>query len=534
MSAIRIAIAGILVILAAFVPGTALAGKKNIIILPLADYSMMPSLTSARQQSQTISDALTAPLVDKGIAVIAPDKVFSSLQNRNCIAALTYHQDLRPPATTIDLENEIDNDLSNRMQNELKTLIDVEQKRMTPGLADPDNHLPIPPTSLVNTEQIAAIGAEFGADYILRGRILATTVSDERALQRHMPTQPLRRNILPFFATINQEQQYAVAAVKTYDTLDDIMLAGLFGPRDEQKQVVRMQLWVHDAITGKPIWNKITTVPFGTFPRGKSPEPAICKAANTLINDFWTQVAVDGDGDGVFNHRDQCPDTKTGIAVGRNGCPPDSDNDGVADYQDKCPNTPPGIAVDAAGCPKDTDNDGVFDHNERCPDTPSGVAVDANGCPKDSDGDSVPDYLDKCANTPAGIKVDNHGCPKAIHEKISMTLHVAFDFDKAEIKTIYHQHLGKVADFLITYPDTTAEIEGHTDKEGTAEYNLKLSQRRAEAVRKYLLDNFKINPARLTAHGYGESRPLEDNSDGKERNPKNRRAVAVISTTVEK
>ena len=532
MSAIRIAIAGILVTLVTFMPGTTQAGMNNVVIMPLADYTSMDNLSSARHQSQSTSAALTAPLAAKGMTVIAPEDVFTSLKNRNCIAPLTFNSDLRPAATTLELENEIDDDLTNRMQNELKSLINTEQKRMTPGLADTDNHLTPPATATLDTEQIVAIASELGADYVLRGRVLATTISDERSLQRHLPTTPLRRSILPFFATINQDEQYAVAAAKTYDKLDDIMLAGLFGSQDDQRQVVRMQLWVHDATTGQPLWSNITTVPFGSFPATNSAESAIRKASKILINDFYAQIAVDDDGDGVHNHRDQCPDTKTGVTVNRNGCPSDQDGDGVADYMDRCPDTPAGIEVDAAGCPKDADKDGVFDQNDRCPDTPTDLLVDENGCPEDSDGDSVPDYIDKCANTPAGIEVNSDGCPKPIREKVSMNLHVEFDFDKAEIKPVFHEHLRKVADFLNTYQNTTAEIEGHTDKEGTAEYNQKLSQRRAEAVRQYLIDQFNIAPERLTAHGYGESRPV-DGDPTKTRNPKNRRAVAVFSTTVE-
>lgn len=531
MTAIRTAIAGILFILATFVAGTSHAGENNIIILPLADYSSMVSLSAARQQSKTTMEALTAPLLGKGLTVIAPNEVFTSLTNHNCIKPLTYNKDLRPSATTISVEDEIDNDLSNRMQNELKAVINDELKRMTPGLADPDNHLPVPKTVLLNAEQIAGIGSELNADYVLRGRILSTSVSKERALQRHHATPPLRRSIVPVFATINQDQRYAVAATKTYDSLDESMLAGLFDSHDEQGQVVRMQLWAHDAITGQPIWSNITTVSFGTFQTANSAEAAIGKAAHILIDDFWMQVALDNDGDGVFNHHDQCPDTNPGIAVGRNGCPPDTDNDGVFDYRDQCPGTPPGVAVDGAGCPKDADNDNVYDQNDRCQNTPAGITVDANGCPKDSDGDAVPDYLDKCANTPASIEVDDTGCPKSIRKKVSMALRVEFDFDKATIKATYRDHLRKAAEFLTAYPATTAVIEGHTDKEGTAEYNQKLSQRRAEAVRQYLIKHFQIAPQRLTAVGYGESRPLTDKEG---RNPKNRRAVAVFSTTVEK
>jgi OOP family OmpA-OmpF porin len=82
------------------------------------------------------------------------------------------------------------------------------------------------------------------------------------------------------------------------------------------------------------------------------------------------------------------------------------------------------------------------------------------------------------------------------------------------------------------YPATSAVIEGHTDNVGGEQYNLQLSQRRAESVRKYLIDNFNIAPDRLKAEGFGESRPIASNStpEGREQN---RRVVAVISATKE-
>jgi OOP family OmpA-OmpF porin len=241
----------------------------------------------------------------------------------------------------------------------------------------------------------------------------------------------------------------------------------------------------------------------------------------------------DSDGDGVYDHKDKCPGTPAGVSVDTSGCPLDSDGDGVYDYEDKCPNTPKGTPVDRNGCPKDSDGDGVYDSEDKCPGTPRGAPVDRNGCPTDSDGDGVYDYLDKCPDTPRGIEVDSNGCPVPIKEKVSIELKVEFDFDKATIKSVYDDHLQKVANFLKAYPDTEAVIEGHTDSIGAEEYNRILSQKRADTVRKYLLDNFDIEHWRISAKGYGESRPISDNKT-KEGRQRNRRVTAVISTVVTK
>jgi len=151
----------------------------------------------------------------------------------------------------------------------------------------------------------------------------------------------------------------------------------------------------------------------------------------------------------------------------------------------------------------------------------------------DSDGDGVPDSQDKCPNTPKGIKVDKVGCPEAIPEKVSITLLIEFDFDKAVVKPKYHGDIERVANFLQAYPKTGVDLEGHTDSKGSDEYNMKLSQRRADNVKKYIVEKFNIDAARISTAGYGESQPVASNETDEGRQ-KNRRVVAIIETTVMK
>lgn len=212
--------------------------------------------------------------------------------------------------------------------------------------------------------------------------------------------------------------------------------------------------------------------------------------------------------------------------------PKDSDKDGVIDDLDKCPGTPAGVKVDANGCPIDSDKDGVPDYLDKCPGTPAGVKVDADGCPIDSDKDGVADYLDKCPGTPLGTHVDKDGCPPPA-QKVTIELNVLFDTDKSDIKKKYHDELGKVARFLEKYPTITGTIEGHTDNIASDKYNMKLSQRRAESVKKYLVDKYKIDSKRLTAKGYGETKPIADNATAAGRQ-KNRRVQGVFEATVTK
>jgi OOP family OmpA-OmpF porin len=132
----------------------------------------------------------------------------------------------------------------------------------------------------------------------------------------------------------------------------------------------------------------------------------------------------------------------------------------------------------------------------------------------DADGDGVPDDRDKCPNTPRGATVNEDGCWAYQGE-------IFFDFDKAVVKPEAYYILDEAAAVLAGNPGLEVEIQGHTDSIGTEEYNLGLSQRRAEAVEKYLEDN-GVNPDQISARGLGEAYPVASN-DTKEGRAKNRR-----------
>lgn len=227
-------------------------------------------------------------------------------------------------------------------------------------------------------------------------------------------------------------------------------------------------------------------------------------------------VRLDTDGDGVFDDLDQCPGTPKGVSVDLKGCPLDTDGDGVYDYLDKCADTPAGVAVNADGCPLDSDKDGVLDYLDKCPDTPAGVEVDKDGCPLDVDGDMVYDYKDSCLGTPNGAMVNESGCLTPV------ILEIKFDTGKSIIKGNYFAEIAAFADYLKILGDKKFEIQGHTDNVGLASKNKKLSQKRADALKKYLVEKHEISADRITAVGYGEEKPLADNST-KEGRAENRR-----------
>jgi len=285
------------------------------------------------------------------------------------------------------------------------------------------------------------------------------------------------------------------------------------------------------------------------------------QAANYVDRDGCLR---DSDGDGVPDYLDKCKDTPAGIKVDKNGCPLDSDGDGVPDYLDKCPDTPkeakgmvdkngclldsdgdgvpnyldlcpntPAEAkafVDKNGCRKDTDGDGVPDYLDKCPDTPIAAhgMVDLNGCPRDTDGDGVPDYLDKCPTIP-GVAA-NKGCPeikKEVRTLFQKALQgIQFESGRFTIKPISYSILNKIANVLIVNPTYMIEVQGHTDNAGKPETNLLLSEKRAEAVKVYLISK-DVNAKLITSHGYGDTVPMASNKTSKGR-ALNRRVEFIV------
>ena len=119
-----------------------------------------------------------------------------------------------------------------------------------------------------------------------------------------------------------------------------------------------------------------------------------------------------------------------------------------------------------------------------------------------------------------------------IIEKGRQTLNVEFDFDKSTIKKGYYKDIDDLVKVMKDYPDLNVVIEGHTDSVGTAAYNKKLSQRRAEAVKKYMVES-GINANRLKAQGFGMDKPIASN-ETKEGQQQNRRVEAAVDYLIEK
>ncbi|HIN86554.1 MAG TPA: hypothetical protein EYN06_08745, partial [Myxococcales bacterium] len=273
-------------------------------------------------------------------------------------------------------------------------------------------------------------------------------------------------------------------------------------------------------------------------------------------------IILDADHDGLMDDKDKCPlepEDKDGFQDA-DGCPDlDNDQDGIPDKTDgklqangfgACMNSPEDKDQwqDEDGCPDlDNDNDGI-------PDTRDGVVgksgygyclnapedkdqwQDEDGCPDpDNDKDGIPDVRDKCPNKPEvynGLE-DTDGCPdknKVIMkgDQIVVLDKIYFKSARAVIKKNSYDVVNSVAQVLKAYPGIKlVEVQGHTDKRGSARRNKQLSQRRAQAVVKHLAGQ-GIDKSRLRAVGYGESKLLLPNARSPKEHARNRRVQFVI------
>ena len=212
----------------------------------------------------------------------------------------------------------------------------------------------------------------------------------------------------------------------------------------------------------------------------------------------------DTDGDGIPDNEDACPEEAGTAEMG--GCP-DSDGDGIADGDDACPEA--AGSAEMGGCP-DGDGDSVADKDDSCP-TVAGEAAN-NGCPwPDTDGDGVLDKDDLCPDV-AGV-AENGGCaaePTKLIEFITNSESKIY-FGSSSVK------IGKSGDELISnlkalldeYPDVNIIVQGHASEDGSASFNMKISQKRADAVAA-ALQAAGIDSGRISTEAYGETKPLSD------------------------
>ncbi|HWY13149.1 MAG TPA: DUF5723 family protein [Bacteroidia bacterium] len=233
----------------------------------------------------------------------------------------------------------------------------------------------------------------------------------------------------------------------------------------------------------------------------------------------------DRDGDKIIDKQDSCPDTP-GIPD-FNGCP-DRDGDGTPDKTDLCPDIPG--PKEYKGCP-DRDGDTVLDKDDACPDVAG--PVENKGCPwPDTDKDGIIDKEDKCP-TVAGTK-QYQGCPppppiKAAEMKIIERAFKSLEFatGKDIIVAKSLPSLNELAKLLKQHAnDWTLKLSGHTDNQGTPDANMTLSEKRSNAVKRYLVKKGARADGIIT-EWFGQTMPIDSNDTPKGRQ-KNRRVEMKI------
>ena len=282
---------------------------------------------------------------------------------------------------------------------------------------------------------------------------------------------------------------------------------------------------------GNPDARGLLRLAYAPIRKKESDVPRRVDTDGDFVFDDIDRCPTDNDNDGVLDPNDRCPDD---AGPRENvGCPDtDRDQDGFIDRVDHCANDAEDKDgfEDGDGCPEsDNDADGIPDSVDKCPNKLGPQASD--GCPEsDRDGDTIVDRLDNCPDE-VGTAA-NQGCAKRQLAKISngrieISQSVFFANGTAAISKISYPMLDNVASILTTHPEIDVRVEGHTDNVGKEAKNLTLSQRRADAVKKYLVKR-GVPSERVTAQGFGSSQPVDTNQTKLGR-AKNRRVVFTTS-----
>jgi len=244
----------------------------------------------------------------------------------------------------------------------------------------------------------------------------------------------------------------------------------------------------------------------------------------------------DKDGDGILNKNDKCPDVAEDADgfQDADGCPdPDNDGDGIIDAKDGAPNQAEDVDgfQDQDGVPDpDNDRDGILDAKDGAPNQAEDVDgyQDQDGVPDaDNDGDGILDAQDKCpdqAETVNGFE-DNDGCPDkkpevVIERAAPIVLEgVNFKTGSAVLTAGAKEVLDKVVRTLVDYPVMKLQVSGFTDNVGGKKANTKLSLRRAESVKAYMVSK-GVTADRIESKGFGPENPVaaNDTAEGRARN----------------
>ncbi len=222
--------------------------------------------------------------------------------------------------------------------------------------------------------------------------------------------------------------------------------------------------------------------------------------------DIFSPDHIDMDEDGVFDQNDKCPKEKEDRDgyQDEDGCPdPDNDGDSIADNDDKCPYEKEDLDQfeDTDGCiDSDNDKDGLADANDKCPNQAETMNryQDEDGCPDNKPTDRLVKEIKKGRMILKGVN---------------------FRTGSANLTFESYEVLNRVYESLQAYPDVMVEIRGYTDSQGNYSSNKKLSLRRAQSVKDYIVQR-GVDPMRMSVRGFGSENPIATNrtADGRAQN----------------
>ncbi len=292
------------------VPNGAQGGGMTAVILPFADYSGGDRIASAFRRHLMVTESLTDNLRRNGFNAPVQEDVFQHLVEQKIISLASYGEGSGGSAS---LASELeDPDWSEIMKGKIKDYMRMQQEQQLGGGRNPAADSP--GTHGLSDQEVVKIGRKFGADYIIRGRIL-----EFRTRQEHT-WDPRRRGLIPFVVGTASQAAFGFAEAEQYDNIDDVVAGGLWGAalgsgggRDKtllwsavggaagamakhggkvDQAVVRLRIWVQNAYDAQVVWSnqvEVRVAPESVLADGQHDDlfdQAIRKAANALMTDF--------------------------------------------------------------------------------------------------------------------------------------------------------------------------------------------------------------------------------------------------------
>ncbi len=249
--------------------------KKTAVVLPLVDYSSSDVDEAAFTRSVAVMEALTDQLSGKGFSIPPYEDTISYLVENNILSIVSFGNQNVGGSYGSSIQNELNTgEWSDVMKNELKKQLQIQQKKAKPlqGL---------------DKVNIAKIGRDFKANYIVRGRILKYDFREDEN-----SWNPLRRGLIPIiFPDSTNRFLFGIANPEFYDALDGFATRAIVG-----NAVVHIRVWVQESSTGKVLWTnkaEVKVSPQTSF-AGRNVDDlfhtAVDQAVYSLIEDFWMKT----------------------------------------------------------------------------------------------------------------------------------------------------------------------------------------------------------------------------------------------------